>query len=198
MDDEVGTEPYQWAFCGEGTSDDPRWVHMSLEWDHSGGLVTDLLHPEYLPFTADSLRKKPNASRDPAGPADGERRKILAGSSPHEPVSRGWRLCPGRGVRPPARASRTAPRACFPHWEDALAGPLELFFEVSLPSPRRYRDWLRHHLDERAPIPYLSEKAAGPGSRRLEGPTKADAMLLARDTGVAVIFEAKMLSDIST
>ncbi len=68
---------------------------------------------------------------------------------------------------------------------------------LNLPSPRRYRGWLRDHLDERAPIPYLREKAAAPGSR-LEGQTKADAMLLARDTGVAVIFEAKVLSDIST
>ena len=89
------------------------------------------------------------------------------------------------------------PRSGFPRWEDALAGPLELFFEVNLPSPRRYRAWLRDHLDERTPIPYLREKAAAPRSR-LEGQTKADAMLLARDTGVGVIFEAKVLSDIST
>jgi hypothetical protein len=34
----------------------------------------------------------------------------------------------------------------FRHWEDALAGGLELYFEVSLPSPRRYHDWLRDHL----------------------------------------------------
>ena len=63
--------------------------------------------------------------------------------------------------------------------------------------PGRYRGWLRDHLDERAPIPYLREMAAAQGSR-LEGQTKADAMLLARDTGVAIIFEAKVLSDIST
>jgi hypothetical protein len=89
------------------------------------------------------------------------------------------------------------PRSGFPRWEDALAGPLELFFEVHLPSPRRYRGWLRDHLDERTPIPYLKEKAAAPRSR-LEGQTKADAILLSRHTGVAVIFEAKVLSDIST
>ena len=32
----------------------------------------------------------------------------------------------------------------------------------------------------------------------MEGPTHADAMLLAPDTGVAIIFEAKVLSDVST
>lgn len=35
MDEEEERERYQCAFCGEGTSDDPRWVRMSLEWDHS-------------------------------------------------------------------------------------------------------------------------------------------------------------------
>ena len=92
------------------------------------------------------------------------------------------------GLRPPAR---------FPRWADALAGPLDLFFEVNLPSPRCYRKWLRGHLDERVPIPYLREKAAAPGAQ-LEGATHADAMLLARETEVAVIFEAKVLSDVST
>jgi hypothetical protein len=75
--------------------------------------------------------------------------------------------------------------------------PLELFFEVNLPSPPGYRAWLRDHLNERVPIPYLREKAEASGSR-LEGATKADAMLLAPGTGVAVIFEAKVLSDVST
>jgi hypothetical protein len=89
------------------------------------------------------------------------------------------------------------PSAGFPRWQDALAGGLHLFFEVNLPSPGHYRAWLRNHLDERAPIPYLNKQAAAPGAR-LEGTTKADAMLLAPATGVAVIFEAKVLSDIST
>jgi hypothetical protein len=72
-----------------------------------------------------------------------------------------------------------------------------LFFEVNLPSPGRYRAWLRDHLDERTPIPYLKEQAEARGAP-LEGTTKADAMLLAPASGVAVIFEAKVLSDIST
>jgi hypothetical protein len=83
----------------------------------------------------------------------------------------------------------------FRHWEDALAGGLELYFEVSLPSPRRYHDWLRDHLDERVLIPYLTDAARA--RARLEGGTHADAVLLAPKTGVAVIFEAKVLSDVS-
>ena len=85
----------------------------------------------------------------------------------------------------------------FPRWEDALAGALDLFFEVHLPSPSRYRAWLRDHLSERDPIPDLKKQAAAPWAR-LEGATRADAMLLVPETGVAVIFEAKVLSDIST
>ena len=98
------------------------------------------------------------------------------------------RLLERGGLRPPPG---------FPRWEDALAGALDLFFEVNLPSPARYRAWLRDHLAERTPIPYLKEQAEAPGAR-LEGTTKADAMLLAPASGVAVIFEAKVLSDIST
>jgi len=58
------------------------------------------------------------------------------------------------GLRPPPG---------FPRWEDALAGALDLFFEVNLPSPGRYRAWLRDHLGERAPIPYLKKQAEAPG-----------------------------------
>lgn len=105
----------------------------------------------------------------------------------------------GRGERFGRLLERAGlcPPSSFDGWAAALAGPLELFFEVNLPSPPSYRAWLRDHLDERVPIPYLREKAEASGSR-LEGATKADAMLVARGTGVAVIFEAKVLSDVST
>jgi hypothetical protein len=98
------------------------------------------------------------------------------------------RLLERAGLQPPSG---------FPRWEDALADALYLFFEVNLPSPSRYRTWLRDNLDERTPIPYLKKRAETRGAR-LEGATKADAMLIAPATGVAVIFEAKVLSDIST
>jgi hypothetical protein len=84
-----------------------------------------------------------------------------------------------------------------PSWNSALAGELHLFFEVNLPAPSKYKKWLRQHLDDRVLIPYVREAADTRGDL-LEGATKADAMLLAADTGVAVIFEAKVLSDVST
>ncbi len=88
------------------------------------------------------------------------------------------------------------PPEAFSDWVSALEGSLELYFEVNLPSPTGYRNWLKKHLDERVLIPYVRE--AADKASRLEGATKADAMLLAPDTGVAVIFEAKVLSDVST
>lgn len=87
------------------------------------------------------------------------------------------------------------PPADFGNWESALTGRLHLFFEVNLPSPKSYQQWLRSHLDERVLVPYVREAAAAGG--RLEGATKADAVLLAEATGVAVVFEAKVLSDVS-
>ena len=77
-----------------------------------------------------------------------------------------------------------------------MGGNLKLYFEGNLPSPPGYGKWLASHLDERVLIPYVREAANK--ATRLEGTTKADAMLLSPDTGVAVIFEAKVLSDVST
>lgn len=82
-------------------------------------------------------------------------------------------------------------------WKAALTGELHLFFEVSLPAPKSYKKWLAEHYGERTVIPYAKEAATHHPSR-LEGTTKADAVLLCEQTGTAVIFEAKVLSDIST
>jgi hypothetical protein len=194
--------------------------------------MADVLHPVYLPFTADQLREHFAPVHGP-GEEDRHLRYYLAsveearrhgelirgGGKPTptqtrlgrqmEKDERFWvaaalmslyhaeggagraelfaRLLERAGLRPPPG---------FPQWQDALAGGLDLFFEVSLPSPRSYRDWLRGHLAERTLIPYLKEQAEKPRAR-LEGATRADAMLLAPQTGTAVIFEAKVLSDIS-
>ena len=194
--------------------------------------MADVLHPTYLPFTADQLRERFAPVLSP-GEKDRhltyylasieQARKhdelIRAGVKPTraqtrlgrqlEKDERFWlatalmslyhadggsareelfgRLLERAGLRPPAGFSR---------WQDALGGGLDLFFEVNLPSPGRYRAWLRQHLAERAPIPYLHVQAEAAGAR-LEGQTHADAMLLAPATGAAVIFEAKVLSDIS-
>ena len=35
MDDDAEKEHYECAFCSESTSDDPRWVRVSLHWERS-------------------------------------------------------------------------------------------------------------------------------------------------------------------
>lgn len=84
-----------------------------------------------------------------------------------------------------------------PTWHDCLSGSLHLFFEVSLPSPKSYKEWLHAHLDERILVPYVRE-AATRARFALEGATKVDALLLAEKTGFAAVFEGKVLSDAST
>jgi hypothetical protein len=93
-------------------------------------------------------------------------------------------------------AANLAPPGGHEVWQAALRGELHLFFEVGLNSPRAYREYLSARLDERTPIPYVRE-AAGRVGLRLEGATQVDAVLLAPDTGVRVMFEAKVLSDCS-
>ena len=92
-------------------------------------------------------------------------------------------------------AAQLAPPQGYQGWADALDSPLHLYFEANLPAPREYQAWLKNHLDERSLVPHLRQRAASAG--RVEGATKADAVLIA-DNGVAVVFEAKVLSDVST
>lgn len=89
------------------------------------------------------------------------------------------------------------PLGAFSSWQESLAGPLHLFFEVGLPSPHSYRTWLRQHQRERHFIPYVLEAAEAAGES-LEGRTHVDAVLLAEDSGFAVLFEAKVTSDASS
>lgn len=79
-------------------------------------------------------------------------------------------------------------------WNTCLTGRLKLFFEINLPSPKSYKQWLRENLLERQCIPYILEAAE---NSALEGPTQVDALLVNQDNGFAVVFEAKVLSDIS-
>jgi hypothetical protein len=82
-------------------------------------------------------------------------------------------------------------------WDEALGEQPVIYFEVNLPSPPSYRAWLRGRLEQQILVPYILE-AASTKKERLEGATKADAMIIAPDTGFAAIFEAKVLSDTST
>ena len=88
------------------------------------------------------------------------------------------------------------PPDSLPSWEAALGQEQFLYFEASLPSPESYRKQLAPQLGERVLVPYLREAARQRGEK-LEGATKADALLICPDTGFAVIFEAKVVSDIS-
>lgn len=94
------------------------------------------------------------------------------------------------GVTPPGMPDLST-------WADALGDPekLQLYFEVNLPAPARYRAWFADHQEGFNLLPHLLEKAAGQG---LEGATKVDAVLIAPGTGFAVAFEAKVLSDASS
>jgi hypothetical protein len=85
-------------------------------------------------------------------------------------------------------------------WESLLGTPdeLALYFEVNLPAPESYRRWLRSHAEDVVLLPWLRASLAGRPNLRVEGQTKADAMLISRSTGFAAVFEAKVLSDIST
>jgi hypothetical protein len=82
-------------------------------------------------------------------------------------------------------------------WRDLLEGELELFFEVGLSSPARYRAWLSERLGERHPL----RPQVALGETRgvaLEGRTQLDALLLNTTTGFALHIEAKVLSDVDT
>lgn len=86
-------------------------------------------------------------------------------------------------------------------WEQALGDgeELKLYFEVSLPTPPGYRGHLAGRLGERVLIPHVLESAwtTAATGHALEGATKADAVLVAPETGFAVLFEAKVLADAS-
>lgn len=85
-------------------------------------------------------------------------------------------------------------------WRELLGDgeDLQLFFEVYLPAPQQYRAWLRENADTVILLPWLRDLVRSRPRVRLEGPTKADAMLVNARTGFAAVFEAKVLSDVST
>jgi hypothetical protein len=100
----------------------------------------------------------------------------------------------------------TPPMDEFGTWAEALGEckDLELYFEVNLPVPCKYKEagtaqLERHLVDRVLSVPHLLEAAANASKRgSLEGTTKVDAVLISGTTNFAVLFEAKVLSDIST
>ena len=96
------------------------------------------------------------------------------------------------GDTPPLQGSTT--------WEDLLSGNLHLFFEANLPSPVTYKEWLQKNLPKFQMIPYVIDSALskkdGSVKPGLEGATNVDSLLI-NENGFAVLFESKVLSDIS-
>jgi len=82
-------------------------------------------------------------------------------------------------------------------WDDCLQGDLYLYFEAQVPSPEKYTQWLGQHYKEAHFIPYVLDAAERKSKRPLEGPTHLDAILVNNSNGFSVLFESKVLSDIS-
>jgi hypothetical protein len=86
-------------------------------------------------------------------------------------------------------------------WEKCLSSDnLVLYFEVDLPSPASYKDYLcplyeKGNIQKHQIIPFIL--ASAHGKKKLEGSTQVDALIVNPDNGFNVLIEAKVLSDIS-
>jgi hypothetical protein len=95
----------------------------------------------------------------------------------------------------------TPPLRGFSSWDECVGQKSDqrLLFEVAAPSPHDYRSALRRRFDEDGNsahmVPYVVDAAKG--NAGLEGPTKVDAFFVNTANGFGVMFEAKVLSDIS-
>jgi hypothetical protein len=94
--------------------------------------------------------------------------------------------------------SSRPPVGDFASWEDALGGSPTLLLEAPLPSPKTYTQWLREHHRGRQLIPYVFDAVPANIQAKLEGFTHADAILVNPETHFSVVFESKVLADIST
>lgn len=94
-----------------------------------------------------------------------------------------------------AAYGETPPIEGISDWEECFKGKLNLFFEVRLPSPNSFNDWLLSNYSNLHIIPYILDSAHN--KTILEKPTIVDALLLNQENGFAAIIEAKVLSDIS-
>jgi hypothetical protein len=179
--------------------------------------VSDVLHQEFLPYTPEQLREHfigaDDEGTDPERHLTKWRARIaeahfkdtaylerdetlwtagalLAVHRADDALERWRSLLELVFGAAPSVAGRRA-------WSDLISGQVQLFFEVGLRSPEPYRTWLSEHLEERQPIRTQLLASATQGIS-LESRTHLDAMLLCPETGLAVHFEAKVLSDIAT
>ena len=89
------------------------------------------------------------------------------------------------------------PLKLFSRWEACLEGEVELILEAVLPAPKSYVNWLQRNVTRRHLVPYVLRAAETAGGGAREGPTHVDAIIVNRQTGFALIIEAKVLSDVS-
>jgi hypothetical protein len=183
--------------------------------DTSGGpLGPEVLDPVYLPFTEDQLREhfKPvNGSGDHLAYFRKSAKFRRAEDPPRtkpaiqmEKDERFWVVTTLKRLydhRADSAALATALQGClgappgdFLTWKEALGEPLRLYFEVALPAPARYREYLRENF--RSLTLDIPNRPHPPARTQYEGKTWVDAVLVS-GTGVAVLFEAKVFSDIS-
>lgn len=95
----------------------------------------------------------------------------------------------------------TPPLTAFSTWDDCVGKKKnqELRFEVAISSPLEYREALQKRFFANGatahPVPYVVDAAKG--RTTYEGATKVDAVFVNRVTEFCVMFETKVLSDIS-
>lgn len=86
-------------------------------------------------------------------------------------------------------------------WDDCFQSDnLGLYFEVDLPSPIDYKDYLlKKYKDKKSNQHQIVSHilASACNKKKLEGSTQVDAIIINPDNGFGVIIEAKVLSDIS-
>ena len=102
-----------------------------------------------------------------------------------------WKLILSKsfGMNPPIQGMKS--------WSECLKGEINLYFEAQIPSPVKYTNWLQDHIKDSHFIPYVLGAANRNSKRSLEGSTHYDAILVNGSNGFSVMFEAKVLSDIS-
>ena len=87
--------------------------------------------------------------------------------------------------------------AGFDSWAQLLGNNPTFLLEAPLPSPPGYSKWLRENIKSRNLVRYVLDSVEKNQAAKLEGFTHADAILISEDTGFSVVFESKVMSDVS-
>lgn len=183
------------------------------------------MHPRYLPFSEEQVLARFAAVGGGAGPSPAHldhyraqlervraveslpRQRTGAAPSPVDLDERFWTatslLTVFAGEDPARTLGALLARAYgdvppfpgFASWAEALPDP-QLFLEVALPSPASHQHHLRRELHRH--VITFAQYQLGKEKVRLEGTTRADAVVVSPTTGVAVVVEAEVLADVAT